>query len=208
MSQEVFEMVLGMDKKSIETQLALQCAPLITGLKIANLLIVSAQNEKMVFEMLRRSGICCYCMIRTSEKSTFLLFRKEQLEEVLSDRENREFLKQEGYQGLEIGKTLRRFQLRYQAYMAGEKQFPHEMGLLLGYPLEDVVGFMEHRGKNFLYSGYWKVYAKKSEKMFLFQKFEHAKETLIQLVAEGICMEDIIRQYSGNQPLFSRNGGN
>ncbi len=34
------------------------------------------------------------------------------------------------------------------------KQFPHEMGLLLGYPVEDVVGFMENNGKNYLYSGY------------------------------------------------------
>ena len=29
MSQEVFELVQGMDLKSIETQIALQCAPLI-----------------------------------------------------------------------------------------------------------------------------------------------------------------------------------
>lgn len=42
--------------------------------------------------------------------------------------------------------------------MNGEQQFPHEMGLLLGYPIEDVVGFMEHSGKEYLYSGYWKVY--------------------------------------------------
>lgn len=33
MSQEIFELVKGMDFKKIETQLALQCAPLIMGLK-------------------------------------------------------------------------------------------------------------------------------------------------------------------------------
>lgn len=36
MSREIFEIVQGMDLKNIETQLALQCAPLITGLKISN----------------------------------------------------------------------------------------------------------------------------------------------------------------------------
>ena len=51
--------------------------------------------------------------------------------------------------------------MRYRAYMNGSKIFPHEMGLLLGYPVEDVTGFMVHGGKNSLYSGYWKVYARR-----------------------------------------------
>lgn len=37
MRQEVFEIVQKMDKDNIRTQMALQCAPLITGLKVANL---------------------------------------------------------------------------------------------------------------------------------------------------------------------------
>ena len=199
MSREVFEIILGMDLKNIETQLALQCAPLITGLKISNLLIVPADNEKIVWEILRRSGICCYCMLRTGEKSTFLLFRKNQLEAFLAEPEIREFLRKEGYEKFGLGEILRRFQIRYQTYMAGRKQFPHEMGLLLGYPLEDVAGFMENNGKNFLYSGYWKVYENQAEKMFLFGKFERAKETLIQLISEGIRMRDIIERYSEKQ---------
>lgn len=48
MSQEVFELVQGMDLKSIETQIALQCAPLISGLKVSNLLIISAEDEALV----------------------------------------------------------------------------------------------------------------------------------------------------------------
>ena len=40
MRQEVFEIVQKMDKDNIRTQMALQCAPLITGLKVANLLII------------------------------------------------------------------------------------------------------------------------------------------------------------------------
>ena len=49
MSQEVFELVQGMDLKSIETQIALQCAPLISGLKVSNLLIISAEDEFLSF---------------------------------------------------------------------------------------------------------------------------------------------------------------
>ena len=38
------------------------------------------------------------------------------------------------------------------------KSFPHEIGLFLGYPAEDVAGFISHKGHDFCYSGYWKVY--------------------------------------------------
>ena len=43
-----------MDLKNIETQLALQCAPLLTGIKVSNLLIVPLSNEKMVRGLLRK----------------------------------------------------------------------------------------------------------------------------------------------------------
>ncbi len=39
-----------------------------------------------------------------------------------------------------------------------EEDFPHEIGVFLGYPLADVIGFIQNRGKNFTACGYWKVY--------------------------------------------------
>ena len=75
------------------------------------------------------------------------------------------------------------------------------MGLLLGYPAEDVKGFVENEGKNFLYSGYWKVYADVEEKRRLFQKFENAKETVIQLLSYGVGIQDILDIYKDeNEP--------
>ena len=61
MRQEVFEIVQKMDKDNIRTQMALQCAPLITGLKVANLLIIPSKNEKYVGAILdgtRRKADC------------------------------------------------------------------------------------------------------------------------------------------------------
>ena len=53
-----------------------------------------------------------------------------------------EVLREEGYVEIQLGRILSIFQMRYRAYMNGSKIFPHEMGLLLGYPVEDVTGFM------------------------------------------------------------------
>ena len=46
MCQEVLKIVQGMDRKHIGTQLVIQCAPLITGIKMSNLLIVSSADSE------------------------------------------------------------------------------------------------------------------------------------------------------------------
>jgi hypothetical protein len=196
MSQEIYEIVKGMDLENTETQLALQCAPLITGLKVSNLLIISKGNEKVVKRILNRTGISYYRLIQTRTKTTFLLFRRNELEEFLSDENVRNVLMKAGYKSLQIDKILRTFSLRYEAYIQGDKSFPHEMGLLLGYPVEDVVGFVENNGKNFLYSGYWKVYENQKAKVKLFDKYKVAEETLIHLLSNGLSMSDIIDIYA------------
>lgn len=201
MCQEVFEIVKGMDRKSIETQLALQCAPLITGIKISNLLIIPAENEKVLRAVLMHTGICFYRLLKSEDRITFLLFRRNLLEEYINRTDIRNFFQREGYKEFGLGYILRTFQIRYHSYMTREQTFPHEMGLLLGYPIEDVRGFIDHAGEQYLYSGYWKVYQDVETKKRIFEQYETAKETLIQLLASGIHMEEIIRRYYGNNRL-------
>ena len=184
MSREIFEIVQGMDLKNIETQLALQCAPLITGLKISNMLIVSNEDEKLVQAILKRTGMSCYRLLQNEKKITLLLFRRNQLEKFLEREEVSEVLREEGYVEIQLGRILSIFQMRYRAYMNGSKIFPHEMGLLLGYPVEDVTGFM--------------VYADVAKKLEIFKQFEMAKEMLIRLVSSGVSMEEIIGYYNEN----------
>lgn len=199
MSQKIFEIATGMNIKNIETQLALQCAPLITGLKISNLLIVQNENMNKVKQMLKNTEISYLLLLSREEKTTFLLYKSDQLEQYLLDIKVRNLLKQLGYHEFEMGNIFLDFKERYKEYMSGGKEFPHEMGLLLGYPVEDVKGFIENKGKNFLCIGYWKVYENREEKVKLFQKYELAKETLIQFVANGVSMLDVIDIYSDNK---------
>lgn len=195
MCQEVFQIVQSMDIKSVELQLALQCAPLITGIKISNLLIVDRASESAVRVILRYTGISHFRLLQTEEKTTFLLFRRSQLEQYLAGHDICDILYNEGYNEFSLGAVLRTFQMRYMTYMNQRGQFPHEMGLLLGYPVEDVKGFIDENGQNFLYSGYWKVYDNVPAKKRLFKKYEDAKESLIQLLASDIDMRLIIEMY-------------
>ena len=55
MSYEMLELFRHMDFNDTETQLALQCAPLLTGLKLSNLFIISLANEQNFLEYLDRA---------------------------------------------------------------------------------------------------------------------------------------------------------
>ena len=132
-----------------------------------------------------------------------MLFNRKQLEQYLLPNEARELLAEEGYTEFSLGKVLRTFQKRYKDHMHEKNDFPHEMGVILGYPIGDVKGFIEHKGKNFLHSGYWKVYENEQETVLLFQKFEHAKDTLIRMLSSGISMQQIIKSYRENKIQYA-----
>ena len=200
MCQEVFNIVRSMDLKSVELQLALQCAPLITGIKISNLLIIDSAGESALRLILRNSGISFYRLLQTKEKTAFLLFRRNQLEEYLSKEDIHDILVNFGYEEFSLGCLLRTFKSRYETYTCQGDKFPHEMGILLGYPIEDVVGFIDNNGKNYLYAGYWKVYSEVPNKKRLFAKYEESKECLIHLLAENIDMKLILEIYKEELP--------
>ena len=199
MSQEIFNIMLRMDLKDIETQLALQCAPLITGLKTSNLLIVQSENVSKVKQILKDTDISYYVLLTTERRTTLFLYKSHQLVLYLSDKRVRKMLRAMGYQEFTLERLLQTFKVRYEECRSGSNAFPHEMGLFLGYPVVDVEGFINNNGKNFLYTGYWKVYENLSERVTLFRKFELAKENLIQLVSYGVSIADIIQIFSNNE---------
>lgn len=166
MRQEVFEIVQKMDKDNIRTQMALQCAPLITGLKVANLLIIPSKNEEFVGAILDGTDISYMRLAKSECKTTFFLYREASLTVWLTKAENRVLLRETGYNGKVLSDILRAVQIRYEAYVQKGKDFPHEIGVLLGYPAEDVKGFVVNEGKKlslfWLLEGLWRPVGSKA----------------------------------------------
>ena len=206
MSQETFALIQNLDKKDIGTQLALQCAPLISGIKISNLLIIPPSGVCQLYEILEKTMLSYYILAKSSKRVVLLLFHQRSLEEYLLLPDNLALLKDMGYQHFGLYDILPIFSLRYQNYLAVHKDFPHEMGILLGYPIEDVRGFIDNNGQNFLYSGYWKVYENPALKMQLFRSYEHAKHNLVRLIHSGAHISDIIHIYYHKQMLSEAAG--
>lgn len=63
-----------------------------------------------------------------------------------------------------------------------EQSFPHEIGILLGIPLYDVLCFMYFPEKKPLYRGYWKVFIDDTEAKETFQRFDASKKKYIEQV--------------------------
>lgn len=76
-------------------------------------------------------------------------------------------------------------------YKEGRAEFPHEMGAFLGYPLSDVKGFIEHEGKDFLYSGYWKVYSDETGAKKTFQLYQAVRNRVLQMLSTGSSLCEI-----------------
>ncbi|RDU25011.1 DUF3793 family protein [Anaerosacchariphilus polymeriproducens] len=199
MNQEVFQIIQSMDLKNLEIQLALQCAPLLTGLKVSNLLIVPNEHTEHVVKMFKETEISFFVLSVTIDKTAFLLYRMDELSDYLKGKGVRKLLNMLGYKSYIFEQVLITFRKKYVRYKKDGLQFPHEMGVLLGYPPEDVFGFITNKGKNFLYAGYWKVYDNLLEKLSLFARFDHAKEVVVRLVSYGVGILEIIEIFSNSR---------
>ncbi len=192
MSQEVFKMLQGIDSANYDLQIVLQCAPLLTGIKPANLLTVKKSSVEYVIDVFNESNISYYVLNQSEKATTFFLYRRDETAKQLSDERVSEVLKGFGYTRFDIDSVLDTFKSRYDRYISLKSEFPHEMGMLLGYPVEDVLGFVKNNGKNYLYSGYWKVYHDAKRKIELFDEYNKAQEQLVKLVYYGVGIKEMI----------------
>ncbi|MCD8052940.1 MAG: DUF3793 family protein [Lachnospiraceae bacterium] len=200
MSQDILEMMQAMDPEGLSRQLVMQCAPLITGLKMSNLLMIPRACEAEVKSLLRDTELSWFTLRCTSRKTVMLLYRERELREYLESPAVREILKEAGYHEFTFRGTLREMRERYRSNRQGESAFPHEMGVFLGYPVSDVRGFIEKDGQDFLYSGYWKVYEGVEEKKRIFRGYETARDTLIELLSGGLTLSELLTATCGLEP--------
>ena len=177
----------------LNLQIAKQCAPLLTGIKISNLLITQCVNLIKVYQIYENTSIKIKFLCRQKERVTLLLYQEKELYEYLLGPKAAELMFELGYEEIELVSILKLFAERYAGYMKRGGTFPHEMGILLGYPIADVAGFIEHEGKNFLYSGYWKVYGDLYQALDTFEQYKRVKELTVQQILTGMSIQGILK---------------
>ena len=162
-----------MEKKLWEV-IANQCAPVLADVKPSNLLILTSEEEEVFLQMEELPHISSLCLYEGKNKSTWLLYRRDRLESALVWPQTGEFLEQYGYRM--VRESLDEKLLRLQ----------HRFG--------DVKGFIEHHGKEYLCSGYWKVYQDEQKAKSTFQLYQSVRDAVLQLIMAGSNLYEISYQ--------------
>jgi hypothetical protein len=103
-----------------------------------------------------------------------LLYEKTMLEKTMSDSAARLLLSDLGYPAaVSLFPVLHYLKTRFSG-----GDFPHEVGLFLGYPPEDVTGFIRHKGQNYKFCGYWKVYGDVEQAKRLFRRYDLCRKCM------------------------------
>jgi hypothetical protein len=146
-----------------DLQLIRYCAPTLAGLKAGSLFNAAgsrAEADRVIARwngLTGPKGVWARCLCRRGERTLIYVYRLEALCAQLSGRGVRRFLAHYGYPA-DAAADPERTIAHLTARLRSEAHFPHEIGLFLGYPLEDVAGFVAHRGRRCKCVGCWKVY--------------------------------------------------
>lgn len=171
-------------RQSLERTLAVHSAPTLLGIKCANLISVAmdtgdVRGYRQEFE--NRSGLQMRVLCRCRERMLLYVYHETLLAMQLAQPETMRFLEQFGYtDNMTICERL--------SHLAGRMQcgdFPHEIGVFLGYPLADVKGFIENHGKNCLLCGCWKVYSNPESAKQTFANYDRCREILCDKLQQG-----------------------
>nr|WP_157885442.1 DUF3793 family protein [Ndongobacter massiliensis] len=173
---------------TLEHCLITHAAPTLAGLKVGNLLCVSkAVATKEALRQCCRSlwdkGISITPLRLRRGRILLYVFRPKQLQEILERKSVRDFLQAVGYEKLQVPGVLGQLRLHFRS-----ADFPHEIGIFLGYPVEDVRGFIEHCGANCKYCGEWKVYGDVESAKRTFEKFRKCRGIYRRCYQSGFAL--------------------
>ena len=175
-----------------ERTVAYHCAPALVGLRPACIISLAAEDYPHLprlagaySALLARRGVRMEVLCRRRRHFLLLVYRPRLLERCLRSPRVAELLEEAGYPaGASPAALLRRLGGR----IAAEGSFPHELGLFLGYPPEDVVGFITHGGSGCRLCGAWKVYQDVEGARQQFRKFALCRDALCARLDRGCSL--------------------
>ena len=190
--QEIMKLRTSQDEEvRMALLLAIHCAPILSGSKAANIMTVTVHEFDRIGYLLEGTGIRYRFLKTKGDKGILYLYREKRLRQYLEQEEIQRFLSEYGYDQVDIAKRLNLISKRIQMYNDQDAVFPHEIGVFLEYPLGDVKGFLANEGKNFMYSGYWKVYQDLQGAVRRFTQYDMERELTIQALMQGKTIREI-----------------
>ncbi len=167
-------------------------APTLAGLKTGSLFPFHYESKVQALGELRSfnrrltpKGLRLVPLRMTETFAMLYLYRPALLKQDLQDRETACLLREAGYESCDDTHCLCELCRR----LKEQPDFPHEIGLFLSYPPEDVRGFMEHRDEGCKCVGCWKVYGDEQAAKCKFAQYERCTKSYLRQHAKGKSLE-------------------
>ncbi|MEE0930716.1 MAG: DUF3793 family protein [Acutalibacteraceae bacterium] len=178
-----------------EELLVRHCSPTLAGLKTGNMFTVPYTSHNSIKENIRNlnkimvpKGLCVIPLRFSNNRVLIYLYRPDKLKQDLTDSYACKLLKKHGYTSAKPNQCIVRLIERF----SETSEFPHEIGLFLGYPPEDVEGFIDNKADNYKFTGVWKVYGDEVKAKEIFAKFKKCTEVYYSQWLNGITVEKLI----------------
>ena len=165
-------------------------AATLTGKKASSLLCLKERGGRLSDEKLAELesfGVLHLDLTNRLSCPLLLLYRKDMLARILENSEVKALLSSYGYRVFTVDAVLKRLSDRYRQEIC-----PDEIGIFLSYPVKDVVAYIDNRGRNYRYSGYWKVYDDEENARRLESCFRCARSLMVEELEKGKSLSEIL----------------
>lgn len=175
-------------------------APSLCGIKPANLFSMNtecfSQGKSKIRDwqkLFSKNGRYIVIMPKSETRLLFFIYDEKLLQEICSKSENLKYLAQKGYdvsRGFDfiLSELLRR--------LTHDCNFPHEIGLFLGYPLNDVIGFETQNASGQIFSGYWKVYSDERTAIKMMDAYKNCRDICMKWLNDGYTVPSAAEKYT------------
>lgn len=181
---------------SLEERVVRHCAPVLTGIKTGGLFNTCELDPQTICrdvvslrKRLARFGIDVRLFFTGGKMPLVYLYRVEALARDLADPEVQAFLTPLGYADFSYKAALSHLAKRLHDY----EGFPHEIGLFLSYPLDDVKSFVQFGSKCAKFSGHWCVFHNEEQARRCFQAYDDSRSVCLARYRAGQPLEALAR---------------
>lgn len=174
-----------------EELLVRHCSPTLAGMKTGNIFTCAFADVTEMRDSIRRwnrllgkKGLRILPLRFRNNRALIYVYRPAKLRRDLQHNTACHLLQERGY-GME---TPARCISQLRKRLGESEEFPHEIGLFLGYPPEDVCGFIENKD-GCKCVGCWKVYGDVERAQKVFEKYKKCTNVYCAQLAKGRSIE-------------------
>lgn len=177
-----------------EELLIKHCSPTLAGMKTGNLFACEIGDEEKLRACIRcwnrtltKKGVRVVPLRFWDGRALIYVYRPARLGVDFGHSMSERLLRERGYCKEKPGNCVVHLIKRLREY----EQFPHEIGLFLGYPPEDVSGFIENEASGYKWVGNWKVYGDPEAAKKTCAKYKKCSDVYWDLFRRGKTIEQL-----------------